>query len=913
MVVDKPVPKPRTMFPPTPGFITPNTHELSDSQSSNCESPTPAPSLPATEEYGWHPKLVHTVSSESSDSFLSCSDASAMTPVAPPPSSEASPMVQLSPARPPPPPIPEPPSLPLPRLPIETDTSDFEPPVGPAPPIPPRYNRDKALPEPVEEESFLRLSIGDTISLSQFSEPKLGISLTNISSNGQWLASYDGESFGSNNSRPSSSQSASDVYDFLRPALGNIDILLPQDASLKADGENITFSGYVQLKTGKKESKRLMAFIRSRQLLFKPSDLDDLVVHGPYDLSRLLFVGKSIENASDIIVVLRSVKRGQTITHGNAEVLKFAPEDNFHFWITLLAKCNCPNYRILQDSVSEIDGGGKIFIREGTTGLWDEGFAFIRHNTFFYFIRQDEQIKCQDIRKFVKIKMDLPLADYCNHISHSHSGPLIIMLDGLSICLQNENDGATKTWFNFLQAQLRRPSRRLSECRLTSDDIPVIVDKCIKFVSTYGIRQPGLYRKNGPNAKARAIFDSLKNEPFDTHLTFYNDETINAASDVLRTFFRQLDIPLIPSEIQPELYTISDRYRQPLLQNVLDHKEVYEQLLLEKAHDYRSAIKTLPPIHYSTLQKLVDHLVEVNAHEADNRASIDNLARVFGPTIFSVDKSDESPSCVFSKTGLQITVMKDFIQLFDKIFDVTHDKKAIDITEAFELKCASKPIAEGFLISIHFISKDNQCFNVQSSLTAEQIVEYKIDKLKSTHESDGNVYGLYEIAKEGSLERRIGDRETLNSIVLQRWMKWKAKDTFILFKKESFFFNPGNTRPFAENIKICEPDSKNFKSAQLRIENGKKIQQFPKGEKLNKPQKEWKIDETVWFMGNVADRKYPPDFPFTTTFILKMGKYNIKYAGFCVAFSDEVQRNQWLNAVMACQRDYSPVDLIPDL
>uniref|UniRef100_A0A914Q1K3 Rho-GAP domain-containing protein n=1 Tax=Panagrolaimus davidi TaxID=227884 RepID=A0A914Q1K3_9BILA len=350
-----------------------------------------------------------------------------------------------------------------------------------------------------------------------------------------------------------------------------------------------------------------------------------------------------------------------------------------------------------------------------------------------------------------------------------------------------------------------------------------------------------------------------------------------------------------------------------LLQNARDRKDVYEQLLLEKANDYRCAIKALPPIHYNTLKKLVDHLVEVNDHETDNRASVDNLARVFGPTIFSVDKSNETPSCVFSKTGLQISVMRDLIELFHDIFEVPHNKRAIDVAEAFETKCAIKPIAEGFLISIHLNSKDNQCFNVQSTYTAEQVVEYKSDKLKSAHENDGNVYGLYEVAKYGSLERRIGDRETINSIALERWITWNAKDAYILLKKESFFFNPGNTRPFAENIKICEPGSKNFKSAQLRIENGKKIQQYPKGEKLHKPQREWNIEETVWFTGNVADRKYPQNFPFTTTFILKSGKYNIKLAGFCVAFSDEVQRNQWLNAVFACQRDYSPIVLIPDL
>ena len=58
----------------------------------------------------------------------------------------------------------------------------------------------------------------------------------------------------------------------------------------------------------------------------------------------------------------------------------------------------------------------------------------------------------------------------------------------------------------------------------------------------------------------------------------------------------------------------------------------------EKITDYRSVIQGLPPVNHSTLRKLVEHLVEVNAHELDNRASIDNLARVFGPTVFTVNK-----------------------------------------------------------------------------------------------------------------------------------------------------------------------------------------------------------------------------------------------------------------------------------
>ena len=57
---------------------------------------------------------------------------------------------------------------------------------------------------------------------------------------------------------------------------------------------------------------------------------------GPYDLSKLLFVGKSTENASDILVVLR--QSASKKKDNNTEILKFAPEVNFAYWITLLSK-----------------------------------------------------------------------------------------------------------------------------------------------------------------------------------------------------------------------------------------------------------------------------------------------------------------------------------------------------------------------------------------------------------------------------------------------------------------------------------------------------------------------------------------------------------------------------------------------
>ena len=270
--VEKPVPKPRTVFPTAPGFKpTTTSPSIGNSRaSSNDQLSTTDSPLPPTSSYGWHPRLADRASSASSEG--SSSSGAVFTSPAPPPSSEASPFSQLSPApsltiselhRPPP--VPPPPKLP----------SHFSFPIGPPPKIPPRIAPEKPLPQPIDEEAYL-VSMEDTPSIS--CDFKNQYFANGISKNGHLASSIDGdESAGSTHSLPSystqqsESSSTCDVYEFLRPAMGH-DILLPKNNSPKAEGESICLSGWVHLKAAKKETKRLWALIRRRQLMFMPND-----------------------------------------------------------------------------------------------------------------------------------------------------------------------------------------------------------------------------------------------------------------------------------------------------------------------------------------------------------------------------------------------------------------------------------------------------------------------------------------------------------------------------------------------------------------------------------------------------------------------------------------------------------------
>lgn len=95
---------------------------------------------------------------------------------------------------------------------------------------------------------------------------------------------------------------------------------------------------------------------------------------------------------------------------------------------------------------------------------------------------------------------------------------------------------------------------------------------------------------------------------------------------------------------------------------------------------------------------------------------------------------------------------------------------------------------------IHLFEKDNKCFNVQTEWTAGQVVDFKLDKLDDPQlmflpES----FALFEVVKNGQLERRIGADEILTSIVLGRWFDWgEHSECYLLLKKD--------TNPFQQNV-----------------------------------------------------------------------------------------------------------------
>merc|ERR1711976_892743 len=130
----------------------------------------------------------------------------------------------------------------------------------------------------------------------------------------------------------------------------------------------------------------------------------------------------------------------------------------------------------------------------------------------------------------------------------------------------------------------------LNDQQLTSEDIPVIVDKSISFVYGHGCMTEGIYRHSGVNTKINKLLELFKSNAWTVHLTresFSEHDVANA----LKRFFRTLNEPLLTEKLR---------------QMFLDAANIDDPA--KKLGRYRNLVELLPEINYNTLKKLIAHL-----------------------------------------------------------------------------------------------------------------------------------------------------------------------------------------------------------------------------------------------------------------------------------------------------------------
>lgn len=360
----------------------------------------------------------------------------------------------------------------------------------------------------------------------------------------------------------------------------------------------------------------------------------------------------------------------------------------------------------------------------------------------------------------------------------------------------------------------------LKNQQLTKDNVPVLVDKCVNFIYTHGSMSEGIYRKSGSENSIVKLLTSFREDAFGVQLTRteYSEHDVASA---MKRFMRDLPEPLLGK------YTVGF-LAVSALTNVKDKFQSYVELL-----------QRLATIEYQTLRKLLGHLNFIQSQKSKNKMGTENLAMLWGPTLFSDKLSDP-----MKYSTAEATVMGDLIGYYKQLFHPTQEeleKEAIMLTVLQKYHAAAENLSDAVKKSgdlkvwIH-VDLDvvgdgagDENLQVSVTLTPTKTVHDVLKEVRNKISCEPYQCTLYEVILEERLERPLHYTERLLDTVL-RWTYWAAdadrKSNCLVIKTNKFIGeveralkNMTTVNPLDE-LRFADVKTKSVKATWLELKNG---------------------------------------------------------------------------------------------
>uniref|UniRef100_A0A8C5GYH8 Rac GTPase-activating protein 1 n=1 Tax=Gouania willdenowi TaxID=441366 RepID=A0A8C5GYH8_GOUWI len=183
----------------------------------------------------------------------------------------------------------------------------------------------------------------------------------------------------------------------------------------------------------------------------------------------------------------------------------------------------------------------------------------------------------------------------------------------------------------------------------SSPRIPPLVVRCVNEIEQRGLREAGLYRLSGSDRVVKELKEKFLRSKTVPVLSKVDD--IHCVTGLLKDFLRNLKEPLLTFRLN---------------QAFMDAAEVGDDDN-SLALMYQS-ISDLPKANRDTLAFLVLHLQRV-AGSLETRMDVNNLARVFGPTIVGHAVANPDPMTILGDTKRQPKVVERLLTLPTNYWD----------------------------------------------------------------------------------------------------------------------------------------------------------------------------------------------------------------------------------------------------
>ncbi|XP_027865426.1 arf-GAP with Rho-GAP domain, ANK repeat and PH domain-containing protein 3 isoform X1 [Xiphophorus couchianus] len=456
---------------------------------------------------------------------------------------------------------------------------------------------------------------------------------------------------------------------------------------------------------------------------------------------------------------------------------------------------------------------------------------------------------------------------------------LVLVEKGRTLHLQGVCRSDFSLWLLDIRQAAGGKGNALREQQMSRNDIPIIVDSCIAFITQYGLGHEGIYRKNGAKSRIRLLMDEFRKDARNVKLRI-GDHFIEDVTDVLKRFFREIDDPIFMAELHP---LWQEAAKLPQKRSRLDR--------------YKEIIRSLPRVNRTTLAALISHLYRVQKCADLNQMCTKNLSLLFAPSLFQTDGKGEH----------EVKIVEDLIDNYLDVFEIDEDHQTqieLEISLITSWKDTQLSQAGDLIIEVYLEMKIPDCcvtLKVSPTMCAEELTN-QVLYMRNVPAGERDVWMTFEAIEDGQLERPLHPKEKVLEQALQ-WCKMADPSSAHLLVKRvpieglniltSYrcdVMKVGLLRCREEPPKLLQGNR--FQERTFQIRNHKLL--LLKDRRSIKPEKEWPLKTMRIYIGIRRKLKAPSRWGFT----VMSDKHQL-----FLCCSSEAELWDWVTSFLRAQND----------
>ncbi|XP_062991515.1 arf-GAP with Rho-GAP domain, ANK repeat and PH domain-containing protein 2 [Elgaria multicarinata webbii] len=505
---------------------------------------------------------------------------------------------------------------------------------------------------------------------------------------------------------------------------------------------------------------------------------------------------------------------------------------------------------------------------------WKKGwFAIEKSSLYFCLGSENSQEDSMHLRRLQELTVS-------SVIQNGEKIDVLLLVEkGRALYIHGHTKLDFTVWHSAIEKAAGTDGNVLGDQQLSKNDVPIIVNSCIAFVTQYGLGSKRIYLNGGDPSNVSRLLECFKKDARSVKLRAGANQ-LEDVTDTLKCFLSEIDDALLMKELYPFWISALD---------TLDEKD--------RVRKYGTFIRTLPSVNRATLAALMEHLYRVQKCSEINHMDPHNLAMAFASCLFQTK----------GQTSEEVDVIEDLIINYVHLFDVHEDQvKQMDIENSFITKWKDTQVSQAgdLLIEVYVERKEPDCsiiIRVSPMMEAEELAK-DILGLKNITPHKDDVWATFEVIENGELERPLHYTEN----VLEQILHWSSlpnpSSAYLVIKK---FLT-------VDAMKLCEETNTKgtvkasylkYKEEPSKLLSGNKFQDryfvlregnllLYKDMKSNKPEKVLPVKSLKLYLGVKKKLKPPTNWGLTL--------YSEKHHWYLCCDGQESQL-EWLSSIFIAQ------------